>query len=164
MHRYDSDIKLIVSDIDGTILTSENELNPLTEEAIRAVINGKRCDFTFSTGRPLLMTLPMAVYFKLKIPFIFSSGAIYDPREGKVISASPIKSIQIEKAVRIEEKFKVGLVTHTKTGMFCQVSDKDWETIASLKWMKGRKTNHARRVEDNWDPVGHSSARALRGK
>ena len=71
MHRYDSDIKLIVSDIDGTILTSENELNSLTEEAIRTVINDKRCDFTFCTGRPLLMTLPMAVYFRLKIPFIF---------------------------------------------------------------------------------------------
>jgi len=40
------------------------------------------------------------------------------------------------------------MITHTKTGMFCQVNDKDWETIASLKWMKGEKMDHARRVED----------------
>ena len=78
MYRYDSDIKLIVSDIDGTLLTTDNDLHPLTEELIRAVINERRCDFTFSTGRPLSMTLPMAAYFDLKIPFIYSNGAIYD--------------------------------------------------------------------------------------
>ena len=115
MHRYNSDIKLIVSDIDGTILSSENELKPLTEEVIRAVINDEQCDFTFSTGRPLLMTLPMAVYFKLKIPFVFSSSAIYDLRDDRVISAPSIKPVQIEKIVKIAEKFRVGMVAHTKT-------------------------------------------------
>ncbi len=148
MHRYGSDIKLIVSDIDGTLLTSENDLLPLTEKAIRAVINDKRCDFTFSTGRALPMSLPIAAYFKLKIPFIYSSGAVYDPRDERIISAFSIKPIQIEKVVKVAEKFGVGMITHTKTGMFCQVSDKDWETIASLEWMKGEKVDHARRVED----------------
>ena len=148
MYRYGSDIKLIVSDIDGTILTSENDLNPLTEEAIRTVINDEQCDFTISTGRAFPLTLPLAAYFKLKIPFIFSSGAIYDPREDRVISAPSIKPIQIEKAVRIAKKFGVGVITHTKTDMFCQVSDKDWETISSLEWMREEKVDHARRVKD----------------
>jgi Cof subfamily protein (haloacid dehalogenase superfamily) len=148
MHRYGSEIKLIVSDIDGTLLNSENDLHPLTEEAIRAVINDKRCDFTFSTGRAFPRTLPMAVYFKLKIPFIYSSGAIYDPRDNRFISAFPIKPIQIEKIANIAEEFKVGMVAHTKTGMFCQVSDKDWKTIASLEWKKGEKVDHVKRVED----------------
>ena len=148
MQRYDYDIKLIVSDIDGTLLTSENDLHPLTEELIRAVINGKRCDFTFSTGRPLSMTLPMAAYFNLKIPFIYSNGAIYDLRDNGVVSASPIKSTQIEKITEIAEYFGVGMVAHTKTGMFCQVSDKDWGTIASMEWVKGKKVDHVRRVED----------------
>jgi len=139
---------LIVSDIDGTLLTSKNELNPSTEEAIRAVINDKRCDFTLSTGRAFPLTLPMATYFKLKIPFIYSSGAIYDPRDNRVISAPSFKPIQIEKVEKIAEKFRVGMITHTKTGMFCRVNDKDWETITSLEWMKGEKVDHARRVED----------------
>jgi len=148
MYRYGSEIKLIVSDIDGTLLTSKNELNPSTEEAIRAVINDKRCDFTLSTGRAFPLTLPMATYFKLKIPFIYSSGAIYDPRDNRVISAPSIKPIQIEKVEKIAEKFRVGMITHTKTGMFCRVNDKDCETITSLEWMKGEKVDHARRVED----------------
>ena len=148
MYRYGSEIKLIVSDIDGTLLTSENELNSLTEEAIRAVINDKRYDFTLSTGRAFPLTLPMATYFKLKIPFIYSSGAIYDPRDNRVISAPSFKPIQIEKVEKIAEKFRVGMITHTKTGMFCRVNDKDWKTITSLEWMKGEKVDHARRVED----------------
>ena len=148
MCRYGSEIKLIVSDIDGTLLTSENELNPLTEGAIRTVINDQRCDFTLSTGRAFPLTLPMAEYFKLKIPFIYSSGAIYDPRDNRVISAPSIKPIQIEKVEKIAEKFSVGMITHTKTGMFCRVNDKDWETITSLEWMKGEKVDHARRIED----------------
>lgn len=148
MHKYSSDFKLIVSDIDGTLLSSENKLHPLTEEAIRAVIDDKRCGFTLSTGRAFTLTLPMAEYFKLRIPFIYSSGAIYDPIDNKVISAPPIKPNQIEKVVKIAEKFRVGMITHTKTGMFCRVNDKDWETINSLEWMKGERVDHARRVED----------------
>jgi len=159
MHKYGSDIKLIVSDIDGTLLTSENELLPLTEEVIRAVIKDKRCDFTFSTGRPLVMALPMVAYFNLKIPFIYSNGAIYDPMNDKVISASPFKSIYIEKVVKIAEKFNVGMVIHTKTGMFCQVSDKDWDTLSSLKWMKGEKTDHIRRVENIKTDIPEESIR-----
>lgn len=159
MHNYDSDIKLVVSDIDGTILTSGNELNPLTEDAIRSVINDEQCDFTLSTGRPLTMSLPMAVYFKLEIPFIFSSSAIYHVRNDRVISAPSIKPVQIEKIAKIAEKFRVGMVAHTKTGMFCEVSDKDWETISSLKWMKGRKMNHARRVKDIKTDVPEESIR-----
>ncbi len=148
MHRYDPDIKLIVSDIDGTLLTSENDLHPFTEELIRTVINEKRCDFTLSTGRPLSMTLPMAAYFDLKIPFIYSNGAIYDLKDKSVVSASPIKSIQIEKVTKIAKEFGVGMVAHTKIGMFCQVNNKDWKTIESMEWMKGKKMDHVRRVED----------------
>ena len=148
MQRHDPDIKLIVSDIDGTLLTSKNELHPLIEEVIRTVINEKRCDLTFSTGRALPHVLPIAAYFKLKIPFIYSGGAIYDPRDDRVISAASIKPIQIDKIVHISEKFRVGMVAHTKTGMCCQVSDKDWETIASLEWMKGKMVDHVIRVED----------------
>jgi len=148
MHRYDSDIKLIVSDIDGTLLTSENDLHPLTEELIRVVINEEHCGFTFSTGRPLSMTLPLAAYLDLKIPFIYSNGAIYDLKDNSVVSAFPIKSIQIEKVAKIAKKFGVGMVAHTKTGMFCQVSNKDWKTIASMEWIKGKKVDHVRRVKD----------------
>ena len=148
MHKYCSDIKLIVSDIDGTLLTSENDLLPLTEEMVRAVINDKRCDFTFSTGRAFPMTLPIATYFGLKIPFIYSSGAIYDPRDDRVVSTFPIKPMQIKKVIKVAEEFRVGMIAHAETCMFCQVSDKDWETIESLEWMKGEKVDHAERVED----------------
>ena len=148
MHKNSSDIKLIVSDIDGTLLTSENKLHPLTEEAIRAVIDDKRCGFTLSTGRAFPLTLPMAEYFKLRIPFIYSSGAIYDPIDNRVISAHSITPKQAEKVEKIAEKFRVGMITHTKNGMFCRVNDKDWETIKSLEWMKGERVDHARRVED----------------
>jgi len=148
MQRYAYDIKLIVSDIDGTLLSSGNDLHPLTEDLVRAVINEKRCDFTFGTGRPLSMTLPMAEYFNLKVPFIYSHGAIYDLKDNSVVSAFPIKSTQIEEVAKIAEKFGVGMVTHTKTGMFCQVGNEDWKTIASMEWMKGKRVDHVSRVED----------------
>ena len=159
MHRYSFDIKLVVSDIDGTLLTSGNDLNPLTEEVIRAVINDQRRDFTFSTGRPLPMALPILDYFNLKVPFVYSNGAIYDLKNHRVVFAPLIESHQIKKIAKIAEKFGVGMITHTRTGMYCQVNNKDWELIASFKWMKGRKLDHVKRVENINTDVPEESIR-----
>ena len=142
------DIELIVSDIDGTILTSENALLPSTEEIVREVINDPQCNFTFSTGRAFPMVQPMVEFFKLKIPFIYSSGAIYDPIKKEVISAHPIGMQKIEKVEKIAEKFKVGMIFHTESGMYCRVNDADWETINSLEWIKGKKEDHAYRIQN----------------
>lgn len=146
MRRYDTEIKLMVSDIDGTLLNSENDINPLTEKAVRGMIKGKRCKFTFSTGRAFPMTLPMAAYLELEEPFIYSSCAIYDLRNNRSIFAPVIKPMQIKKITRIAKAFDVGIIAHTEKGMFCQVNDNDWETIVSLEWMRGKKVNHAKRV------------------
>ena len=146
MRKNDFEIKLIVSDIDGTLLNSDNGFNPPAERAVRRIIKDKLCDFTFSTGRSFPLTLPFADYLKLEVPFIYSSCAIFDLRKNRFISAPSIKPNQIEKIAHVAEGFNVGLIAHTKNDMFCQVSDNDWETIVSLEWMKGKKINHAKRV------------------
>lgn len=148
MKRCGIDIKLIVSDIDGTLLTSKNVLLPSTEDSVRKIINAQNCSFTLSTGRPFIFSNPMAEYLNLEVPFTFSGGAIYDPKEKRVIFAPVMRGEQIEKINFIAEKYEVGLLAHTTDGLFCLVNDKDWRTIRSLEWMKGRHADYPTRIED----------------
>ena len=148
MKQCGNKIKLIVSDIDGTLLTSKNILLPSTEKAVRKIIDAQYCAFTLSTGRPFIFTNPMAEYLNLEVPFTFSGGGIYDPKEKKVVFAPVMRGAQIEKITAIAEKYEVGLLAHTTNGVFCLVNDKDWQTIRSLEWMKGRQSGHPERIED----------------
>ncbi|MDO9546129.1 MAG: HAD family hydrolase, partial [Pelolinea sp.] len=148
MKRCGIEIKLIMSDIDGTLLTSENNLLPSTEKAVRKIIDDRKCAFTLSTGRSIIYTDPLVEYLNIQTPFAFSGGAIIDPRESRVLFAPVIELEQIEKTVVIAEKYNVGILAHTANGMFCQVNDKDWLTIRSLEWMIGRQDTFPKRIED----------------
>ena len=148
MKQCGKEIKLIVADIDGTLLTSKNILLPSTEDAVRKIIDGKKCTFTLSTGRSFNYANPTAEYLNLEVPFTFSGGAIYDPKEKRVVFALAIRMEQIEKINVIAEKYKVGLLAHTTVGMYCLVNDKDWQTINSLEWMNGRQADYPKRIKD----------------
>jgi Cof subfamily protein (haloacid dehalogenase superfamily) len=140
-------IKLIVSDIDGTLLNSENKFEPLTETAVRGFIRENQCGFTICTGRPFPLVKPLADYLGMKMPFIYSSNSIYDPRTKKFISTHSFKQEYIEEIARISGEFDAGILIHTKEQLICRVNDDDWQTVQSFEWLKGKKIDHAVRIE-----------------
>lgn len=148
MKRCGHEIKLIISDIDGTLLTSENVLLSSTESAVRKMIEAQNCAFTISTGRPFISTNPLAKYLGLKAPFSFSGGAIYDPLQENAVFAPAISQEQLEKITTIAHKYKVGILAHTTDGLFCLVNDKDWQTIRAFEWVQGKQFELPERIED----------------
>jgi Cof subfamily protein (haloacid dehalogenase superfamily) len=77
--------KLVLFDLDGTLLTSERAIHPANAAAIRALMErGVRVGF--STGRPPLSVLPYAELLQANAPFIhMNGGVVREWRTGTVI-------------------------------------------------------------------------------
>jgi Cof subfamily protein (haloacid dehalogenase superfamily) len=102
-----SDIKLVISDVDGTLLTSKKEL---TQEAQNAIARLKEMgiDFTVTSGRPPRGMLDLLKKLDLKAPVAaFNGGMFFDPGrlpEIKVISEKLLPEEVSRKVIGILEK------------------------------------------------------------
>ena len=141
-------IRLVVSDIDGTLLASDNELHPRTLSSIHQIIQNQRLIFTLATGRSFPLTRPFFKLLDIRSPIIFSGGAIFDPIRHTVISNHQIEEGTMSTLIRFAEERGLGLIAHTSDCMLCIMDDDDWGRITQIEWTKGKRTDHARRVEN----------------
>jgi len=88
-----SPIKFVVSDLDGTLLSEENELE---EEVIHAVeafraIGGR---FTIATGRPLITALPIIDKLNIDLPVILCNGAAI-AKNGQIVEQNNFRVTEV---------------------------------------------------------------------
>ncbi len=146
------EIRLVVSDIDGTLLTADNGLPEKSMQAVQAFNTSQmQCRFTLSTGRAYPLIAPFVNLLQLCSPYIFSGGVIYNLEQSKPMPAYYLSHDLIADIARIAEKDGVGLIAHTTKKMLCQLGDADWKAIKSIEWLKGKVVNHASRVHDLHD-------------
>ncbi len=87
-------VRLIVSDLDGTLLSDSHRLTPQVCEAVQEFTE-KGGLFTFATGRPFLTVKPLAEKLGIQIPFICCNGSVIAEKE-KILKADhlPIRDLQ----------------------------------------------------------------------
>lgn len=91
------DIKMFVSDLDGTLLNEHSEISKQTADAIKfAQNNGIK--FTIATGRTWNTATPLIKKFGIECDFILLNGAEFRDSNGKVIFK---QSMSNEKATQI---------------------------------------------------------------
>lgn len=146
-HRL-KNIRLVVSDIDGTLLTSDNALHAASMDAIRSFNQSQVCNFTLSTGRAFPLAKPFMDLFGLCAPFVFSGGAVFDPIEGQVLPMQTMTEDMLAPILQCAKDFGLGLIGHTKSKMMCQMNETDWQRITAIEWIKGEHVDHAVRVKD----------------
>lgn len=99
-----SRIKLIVSDIDGTLVSNNNSISELTKQIIKK-LQEKKIYFSLASQRVHSSIIPIAKELEIKIPFISLNGALIQDTEDKVVlNKSIIDRKYVEKAVRLAEK------------------------------------------------------------
>ncbi len=79
----EQNIRLVVSDLDGTLLSASNEL----ETSVLQTIESYRAQggyFTIATGRPLVTAMPIVKKLKIDLPIILCNGAVI-VQSGQVI-------------------------------------------------------------------------------
>lgn len=67
--------RLVLFDLDGTLLTSERTIHPANVAAIRALMD-RGVGVGFSTGRPPLSVAPYAELLQANAPFIHMNGGV----------------------------------------------------------------------------------------
>lgn len=80
-------IRLIVSDLDGTLLSPEHELTDTVKRTIGKFVEQGGL-FTFATGRPFLTASAYEAELGLDLPYILCNGSVL-AQQGKVIDSCP---------------------------------------------------------------------------
>lgn len=78
-------VRLLVCDVDGTLLDPTSQLTPLTKAAVRAAV-AAGCVVTLATGRRFRTAKPIADALGLELPLLVQNGAlIKDSVTGEVL-------------------------------------------------------------------------------
>jgi len=99
-------IKLIVSDVDGTLLNGNNELGEMTVDIARK-LKSKGVNITFATQRIHSSIVPHAKALDIQIPMITVNGAMIKDLNGKVISKTLISPKHVDKALAFCKKYYI---------------------------------------------------------
>lgn len=96
--------KLYITDLDGTLLTSEASVSDRTKNLINSLID-KGVRFSLATARTHATVSEMFSDVKLNVPLVMMNGVIiYDPTENKVVSSTDIPRSAAEKVLGVFEK------------------------------------------------------------
>lgn len=102
-----SRIKLIVSDIDGTLVTNSNEISPQTVQLVKK-LRTKNVLFSMASQRVHSSIVPLAKELDIDIPYISLNGTLIQDTEGKVIlNKSIIDKKYVERALKLAERHYV---------------------------------------------------------
>ena len=85
----DMPIRLIVADLDGTLLTSDHVVSPFTEKTIREAL-ARGVLFTVATGKTFPSTQEIINLFDIKIPVICGNGIQVFAPDGAPLYENPI--------------------------------------------------------------------------
>ncbi|NMA55725.1 MAG: HAD family phosphatase [Firmicutes bacterium] len=102
--------RLLVLDLDGTVLDQNSRLTARTEAALnKAQTLGLK--ITFATGRLFSDALPYAKRLGLTLPLILNHGAILQTMSGKILARHQIESYSAQALIAIADQ----------TGTACQL-------------------------------------------
>lgn len=100
-------IKLVVTDIDGTLVNRDNEIGEKSKELIK-MLREKGVSFTFATQRIHSSVAPLAKELNITMPLITLNGSLIQDADAKtVINRSVIKRKYIERALKFANKYFV---------------------------------------------------------
>jgi len=132
-----SNIQLVVADIDGTFLDSQNRVSAGAEEAVRET-RKHGIEFTFCSGRGNSGIKPFVERLGLTLPYIVSTGAAILYADGETILRQDLlHEEQIEAVVDLSKSTGNDMLLHSAHHIFAMVGDSFWEDLRTWEWMYG---------------------------
>ena len=101
-------IALVISDIDGTLITSNHEVTEATRAAA-AKLYDRGIELSLASSRPPRSIVPLADELNLRGPFAAFNGALVVKRNGEVLARSVLSPETIAGVKRIADHFGIGV-------------------------------------------------------
>lgn len=115
-------VRLIVADLDGTLLTSDHVVSPFTEAAIRAA-QARGVLFTVATGKTFPSTVALIRQFNITIPLICGNGTQVFAPDGSLVYEDPIPLDYALEAIGMAEARGFTPVVYAANGLLATVHD-----------------------------------------
>lgn len=103
-----SPIALVISDIDGTLITSNHEVTAATKKAA-AKLYERGIELSLASSRPPRSIVPLAEALKLTGPFAAFNGALVVKGNGEVMASSVISPATIAAVKAVADRFGIGV-------------------------------------------------------
>lgn len=103
-----TDIALVISDIDGTLITSNHEVTEATIDAA-AKLYDRGIELSLASSRPPRSIVPLADALKLRGPFAAFNGALVVKRDGEVLARSVLSPATIASVKAIADQLGVAV-------------------------------------------------------
>ena len=149
-------IKLIASDMDGTLLNSDHKIPKENIELIKfAQKNG--IQFVVATGRAYYEALPALNDESIKCDVIsFNGGIIYD-KNGNIINITPMKLKDLYYTIEILKSLEISYQLYTKNTIYTNSIETDITAYIDLIRANGEEPNeqHLRQEARNRLALGH---------
>ena len=125
-NRSFGNYKLVVFDLDGTLLTAKCELTRDTIKSVDRIRNlGLR--ITIATGRSYKSAQPFLDRLNIIEPMVFSNGTVYDnPATGEreVVCRIPLETVLI--ILMLLDRYKISLKIYTSDGAIYKSDNTPW--------------------------------------
>ncbi|MCJ7520154.1 MAG: Cof-type HAD-IIB family hydrolase [Anaerolineaceae bacterium] len=112
-----SQYKLVISDLDGTILESGQPIHPFTKEVL-AKLPGFGLRFTLASGRSLASLRPYAEELNINIPLVLANGCIVQSLDGVIHHRTTMPVEVTRKVIEITDKENSDLVIFSDDRLF----------------------------------------------
>src|SRR5437867_5399517 len=103
-----SPIALVISDIDGTLITSNHEVTEATKAAA-AKLYERGIELSLASSRPPRSIVPLADALKLSGPFAAFNGALVVKRNGEVLACGVISPATVTRVKAIADHFGIAV-------------------------------------------------------
>jgi Cof subfamily protein (haloacid dehalogenase superfamily) len=124
----DTPIRLIVADLDGTLLNSDHVVSPFTERTVREAIR-RGVQFTIATGKTFPSTVDVIRQFDIRLPVICANGVqVFEP-DGTLLHADPIPREYAIEAVQIGRSAGFTPVVYTEMGLLSTALDENVQEL-----------------------------------
>jgi len=119
MVGFNRSIRLVVADLDGTLLNSQHEITPFTEKMIRAA-QAQGVLFTVATGKTFPSTVDVIKQFAIDIPVICGNGTQVFAPDGTLLHEDPIPQDYALEAIDLAQARGFAPIIYTAKGLMRQ--------------------------------------------
>ena len=109
----DNDVKIVFSDIDGTLLNSKGEVTPLTLEAIK-LLQEKGIPFVLSSSRGPMAIKPIMQRYDFNCPMVSYGGALIVDDDGTVLYESGMEKEDVRPLIEFLDTLPLAWNIYTK--------------------------------------------------
>jgi Cof subfamily protein (haloacid dehalogenase superfamily) len=118
------DYKLIVFDIDGTLVGKDHVLDPFTKEVLFR-LREEGFPFTLATGKNLPSTKPLADELEIELPLILTNGGMLQTRHEEMLSKITLPLGVTRQVIEICEVRGKDLVIYIDNGIYIKAMNEN---------------------------------------